>query len=313
MQAGTATIGDFARGGTPVRAVAPEAVPAMAAFKADDGESIRVWRLGAGRPVVLLHGLTCSHRDWNDAACALSKSHEVFAWEARAHRPGAPQGAEPPSVGRMARDLANLIDHFGLVDAVLVGHSMGASVALEYLRQHGSARVAGVCLIDHSPRVVASREWRLGARGGSLLAMGFRLAAALGADLSSVALRALGLAPKALREEPDQAAATRHTPARDNVESLGRIMQSILAADHRDVLQSVSVPVFAVFGGASPLYRRVPLARYYAKVVANFRGVVYDEAGHSPHREAPGRFVSDLLAFIEESVSRPMHGAPTGA
>lgn len=313
MQAGTATIEDFARTGAPVRAFAPEAVPAMATFTADDGEPIRVWRLGGGRPVVLLHGLTCSHRDWSDAARALSGSHEVFAWEARAHRLGAPRGAEPPSVGRMARDLANLIDHFALVDAVLVGHSMGASVALEYLRQHGSERVAGVCLVDHSPRVVASREWRLGARGAALLATGFRLAAALGADLSGVALRALGLAPKAVPEESNPAAATRDALARENVESLGQIMQSILAADHRDVLQSVSVPVLAVFGGASPLYRRVPLARYYAKVVANFRGVVYDEAGHSPHREAPGRFVSDLLAFIEESVSRPMHRAPSGA
>src|SRR5512147_2911458 len=100
MQAGTATIEDFARGGAPARAFAPEAVPAMKTFTADDGEPIRVWRLGAGRPVVLLHGLTCSHRDWNDAARALSGSHEVFAWEARAHRPGAPRGAEPPSVGR---------------------------------------------------------------------------------------------------------------------------------------------------------------------------------------------------------------------
>jgi len=303
MQAGTATIGDFARGGAPVRAVAPEAVPAMAAFTADDGEPIRVWRLGIGRPVVLLHGLTCSHRDWSEAARALSRSHEVFAWEARAHRAGAAAGAEAPSIGRMARDLANLIDHFDLADAFLVGHSMGAAVALEYLRQHGSAKVAGVCLVDHSPRLVASRDWRLGARGASILATGLRLAAALGADLSGVALRALGLAPKAVPEEPDQAASTRDALARENVDSLARIMESVLAADHRDVLPRIPVPVFAVFGGASPLYSRVPLARYYESVVANARSVVYKEAGHSPHREVPGRFVADLLAFIGENVA----------
>jgi pimeloyl-ACP methyl ester carboxylesterase len=306
MQAGAAAIDEFARSSAATHAVAREAAPALSTFVADDGEAIRVWRLGAGRPVILLHGLTCSHRDWSDAARVLARTHEVFAWEARAHRADTPRGKDAPSVDRMARDLANLIDHFGIAGAVVVGHSMGAAVALEYLRQRGSARVAGMCLVDHSPRLVDSRDWRLGARGGSLLARCLRFAAALGTDASGVALRALGIAPKAMPAAPDRSAAARNALGRENVASLGRLMQSLLAVDHRDVLASVTVPVFAVFGGASPLYRRVPLARYYESIVADIRSVVYREAGHSPHREVPGRFVADLLAFIEESVSRSL-------
>ena len=313
MQAGTVTIGSFTGHGGATRAHGSVAVPAMATFVADDGEPLRVWRLGAGRPIILLHGLTCSHRDWSDAARSLATSHEVFAWEARAHGVREASGVAEPTVSRMAQDLANLIEHFGLRNAVLVGHSMGGAVALEYLRQFGSARIGAVCLVDHSPRLIATREWRLGVRGGSLLAKCLRGAAALGADVSGIALRLLGLASKSVPEESDEAAAVRDALARRNVRSLGHMMQSVLAADHRELLARIDVPVFAVFGGASPLYGRVPLARYYASVIANFRSVVYEEAGHSPHREMPGRFVADLLSFIDEAVSRTMHAAMRSA
>jgi pimeloyl-ACP methyl ester carboxylesterase len=313
MQAGIATIEDFAQIRDAPRAVVRKAAPAMATFLADDGEPIRVWRLGAGRPVVLLHGLTCSHRDWEDAARTLAQSHEVFAWQARAHHTDEPRGSDTPDIARMARDLANLIEHFDLPRVVLVGHSMGAAIVLEYLQRFGSAHVVGICLVDHSPRLAPASDWQLGVRGGSALSRALGAAAALGTDLSGLALRALGLPRKAVPEESERLVAERDALAPANVRALGRIMQSLLAADHREVLHRIDVPVLGVFGGASPLYRRVPLAHYYESVVANIRSVVYDDAGHSPHREMPRRFVADLLAFIEDTVSRSMHAFATPA
>lgn len=303
MLAGTAAFEGFAAAHDVARVAAPAAVPAMAGFVADDGEPIRVWRLGAGRPVILLHGLTCSHRDWAEAARLLAPSHEVFAWEARSHGPLARRGTDEPGIARMARDLEILLGHFGLRDAVVVGHSMGAAVALEHLRRYGSARVAALCLVDHSPRLVASRGWRFGVPGAAFLARSLRLAAALGAEAGGLALRALAVACKDVPEEPRAAAAERDACARRNMRSLARILETVLAADHREVLARIDVPVLGVFGGASPLYARVPLTRYYAAAIADFRGLTYPGAGHSPHREAPARFAADLAAFIAGAVA----------
>src|SRR4030095_7888326 len=84
--------------------------------------------------------------------------HCVLAWDARGH------GSCRPVIGsitlaRLACDLAEMLDHFGLERPVLVGHSMGALTLMQYLHSYGTERVAAVALIDQSPRIVTAAAW----------------------------------------------------------------------------------------------------------------------------------------------------------
>jgi pimeloyl-ACP methyl ester carboxylesterase len=97
---------------------------------------------GEGTAVVLLHGLTATHRYVVMGSRALERSgHRVIAYDARGH--GRSQPAEPYDYPALAEDLARVLDERGLDAAVLAGASMGA---------HTIARFA----IDHPERVRAA-------------------------------------------------------------------------------------------------------------------------------------------------------------
>src|SRR3954447_12559159 len=97
---------------------------------------------GEGTPVVLLHGLTATHRYVVMGSRALERSgHRVIAYDARGH--GRSDPAEPYDYPALAADLERVLDERGIHRAVLAGASMGA---------HTIARFA----IDHPERVLAA-------------------------------------------------------------------------------------------------------------------------------------------------------------
>jgi non-heme chloroperoxidase len=106
---------------------------------------------GAGQPVVLIHGYPLSGRAWDKQVPALLEAgHRVITYDRR----GFGQSSQP-AVGyaydTFAADLATLLDHLDLWDAVLVGHSMGTGEVTRFLGTYGSARVAKGVLVAPIP------------------------------------------------------------------------------------------------------------------------------------------------------------------
>jgi pimeloyl-ACP methyl ester carboxylesterase len=117
---------------------------------------LHVVEAGEGTPVVLLHGLTASHRYVVHGSKALERSgHRVVAYDARGH------GASPPGdrydYGALCADLVALLDDRGLDRAVLAGASMGAHTALR-LALEDPARVAGLVVITPAHHPDAPRD-----------------------------------------------------------------------------------------------------------------------------------------------------------
>jgi pimeloyl-ACP methyl ester carboxylesterase len=100
---------------------------------------------GEGRPVVLLHGLTATHRYVVHGSRALERSgHRVVSNDARGHGASAPQAVyDYPS---LTADLEELRDVLGIERAVLAGASMGAHTLLRFALERPE-RVAGVVAI----------------------------------------------------------------------------------------------------------------------------------------------------------------------
>lgn len=126
----------------------------MTHFFADDGEKIHFQISGEGRPLLMLHGWTSSHQEWFPFLALLAGRHRVIRWDARGHGGHRLICDTPPTVQRMANDLRNLIEHLDLHDAVAVGHSMGALTLWQYIQEFGCDRLAKVCFIDQSPKLV---------------------------------------------------------------------------------------------------------------------------------------------------------------
>jgi pimeloyl-ACP methyl ester carboxylesterase len=117
---------------------------------AADGVALAVheWpgRGPASRTIVGIHGLTANHRCWVSVAEVLSPDYRLVTYDLRGRgdsdKPGTGYSLEVHG-----RDLAGLLDHLGLRSAVLMGHSLGAAIALRFAVTH-PARVRKLVLID---------------------------------------------------------------------------------------------------------------------------------------------------------------------
>jgi len=93
-------------------------------------------RRGAGRPLVLIHGLGGTWRSWDPVLDALAAHREVIAVDL----PGfgeSPPLATAPTVAALADALEEFLDAQDLRGAAVAGSSLGARLALE-LARHGS-------------------------------------------------------------------------------------------------------------------------------------------------------------------------------
>jgi len=106
---------------------------------------------GSGQPVVLIHGYPLDGHSWEkQVPVLLDAGKRVIAYDRR----GFGHSSQPTTgydYDTFAADLAALLDHLDLHDAVLVGHSMGTGEVTRYLGTRGSARVAKGVLVSPIP------------------------------------------------------------------------------------------------------------------------------------------------------------------
>jgi pimeloyl-ACP methyl ester carboxylesterase/quercetin dioxygenase-like cupin family protein len=129
-----------------------------------DSAEIHVEVVGEGIPVVLIHGLGLSSALWNRVREALGPGYKLVLVDLRGTgRSRELEGAEL-SLQRWAEDIEVLLRRLELDPAVLVGHSLGASIALKVaLEQPDDVR--GLVLIgaeanlsNLAPRMLAAAE-----------------------------------------------------------------------------------------------------------------------------------------------------------
>jgi pimeloyl-ACP methyl ester carboxylesterase len=100
---------------------------------------------GEGLPVVLLHGLTATHRYVVMGSRSLERSgHRVITYDARGH--GASEPGDSYDYATLAGDLGRVMDDCSVEKAVLAGASMGAHTLLRYALDN-PGRVAGLVAI----------------------------------------------------------------------------------------------------------------------------------------------------------------------
>jgi lipase len=119
---------------------------------------IAVSRAGGGAdPVVCLHGITAQSRAFTSAARIVGPARGLVGVDLRGRgdsdKPGSGYGLEAH-----AGDVIRVLDHLGLEDATIAGHSMGAFVALRTALAYPD-RVRALVLLDGGwPRVEAPSQ-----------------------------------------------------------------------------------------------------------------------------------------------------------
>ena len=139
--------------------------------RADDGAELTVWTAdptgssSTDVPMLLVHGFSLDHTTWRPMAELLvARGVRVIAPDLRGHGQSA-LGTIPPTLDRMVADLVNILDDLGVPTVHLVGHSLGAVVALAgRVDDQLGPRLASVTSIAGTEQAVQNPVMRLGAR-----------------------------------------------------------------------------------------------------------------------------------------------------
>ncbi|HET6966350.1 MAG TPA: alpha/beta hydrolase [Acidimicrobiales bacterium] len=268
---------------------------------ATDGGSIHVVERGQGRPLLLIHGVTLQAGVWAPQFNLLADRYRVLAMDVRGH--GRSTAGEDGFGRRIAaRDVASVLDHFGLEGAVVVGHSMGGMILMEFAGDFPDLldkRVAGLVFMDTAayqvlPKIALPVVQALGRRVRTRYESGRPVPdRPMGEDdLSWVMTRlAFGARPSAR--------------AVDEVRRYGaEVPQStalpswidILDHDAREALAATSTPSM-ILVGSRDLLTPVAGARRIAQFLPHARLEVLKGCGHQLMQERPLEFARLLDDF----------------
>jgi pimeloyl-ACP methyl ester carboxylesterase len=167
----------------------------------------RARRGGSKAPVLLLHGLASNLTRWSEFVerTTLAEERDVVRVDLRGHGDSPTRGRI--GLERWSDDLLALLDAEGASRAVLVGHSLGAQVALACAARAPN-RVAALVLIDPVFRSALRGRWKWLARAAPL----FAAAAAVVRGLNALGLRRRRIPPLDLRALDELARASLGSP-----------------------------------------------------------------------------------------------------
>jgi pimeloyl-ACP methyl ester carboxylesterase len=253
---------------------------------------------GAGTPVILIHGIAASLRDWDDLIPELTpRGYACYALDLLGH-------GDSPKIHSRGYQMDWLLDHFfhwmkslRLTEpAILIGHSLGGYMAMEYARRV-SAWTRGLVLINPFYSIsqlpfLLRRTYKrphlssfiVGRTPGWM----FRLIV----DMTSMAM---GHSSGALHSLPERIRAqtaldyTRTDPG----------VYNIINNEHdlTDVLSSISIPSLVVWGE-----RDQTLApSSFPKLVNQMPRAVGRSirAGHVPHQSNPDEFNQMVFEYLK--------------
>jgi N-formylmaleamate deformylase len=115
-----------------------------------NGQRIAITRFGQGPALVMLHGIGSRGTSWLPIADRLAQHYDVIAIDQRGHG----ESSHPEQgylISDYADDLAGVLDQLRLEKPLIMGHSLGGMVALDWARRH-PGRAAALVIEDSSMR-----------------------------------------------------------------------------------------------------------------------------------------------------------------
>ena len=271
----------------------------MATFTAKDGTTLFYNDWGAGRPVVFSHGWPLSADAFEDQMFFLaSRGYRAIAHDRRGHGRSS-QPWDGNDLDTYADDLAELVAHLDLRDAIHVGHSTGGGEVTRYIGRHGTGRVAKAVLIGAIPPVMIKSDKN---PGGTPMEAFDGLRAGVLADRSAF-FRDLTLpfygynrpgakVSEGVRESFWLQSMMAGLPA------CYFCIKAFSETDLTEDLKRIDVPTLVLHGDDDQIVPIADSALLSSKIIRDAKLVVYEGAPHGMCTTLKDRVNAELLAFI---------------
>jgi sigma-B regulation protein RsbQ len=257
--------------------------------------NVRVVGTGIRRPVVLAHGFGCDSSIWRSVVPLLADQHPVVLFDA-VGAGGSDSAAYDPArhsdLGGYADDLVEILEALDLRDALVVGHSVAASVAV-LAAPRAAGRIGALALLAPNPRFVDDPA--TGYRGGFSREDVDGLLTALSHNYGGWAA---AMAPVIVGnpERPGLSRQLADSLCRMDPAIATQFAAATFLSDCRDALPAVDVPTL-VLQCTDDALAPTEVGRYVQQALPHGELLVLRATGHCPHLSAPRETAAALLGW----------------
>jgi len=241
-----------------------------------------------GLPVLLVHGFPDSWRSYEQVLSYLPKSYHVFAISLRGHG-----NSDKPAKGYFpkdfAADIAAFIKAFSLPPAIVVGHSMGATITQQFVISYpelvrGIVLEGAIVSFNDRKEMVDFKEM--------VNELQDPMDTAIAREFQKSTLA------NPIAEEYFDLLLSESMKVKANVWK-GVWEGLITTANYRKKIGRIKKPALIIWGDKDNFGPRAD-QEFLAFAIEGAQLIIYEGTGHSLHWEEPLRFSKDLTKFIEE-------------
>ncbi len=264
----------------------------------------------SGRPLILIPGLGSGAWVWRDTIRHLRRDHVIYAVTLSGF-----DGTPPPEhrkglLDRALDSLSTLIRKHRIDHPVLIGHSLGGTLALRFAEKHGSL-LAGVVAVDGLPVFPGMQDLTADQRKGRAAMMKMRLAGMTTEQFQAQQLRYMQFVGV---RAPQLAKRCARLQAPSDPRTVAEYMAEDLTVDYRPGLENITVPVLEIVPYNAPDAKRaeamgrdgmtkaakVKLYRSLLSGVSHLEVVAMAPSRHFVMLDQPQRFRAVLSDFLSQ-------------
>ena len=271
----------------------------MSYFTLKNSEKLYYEDVGNGPDtLVMMHGWTSSHDIYEVPVSKLKDKARCIFYDHRGHGGSKDANKEMPTMETLASDLNEIITGLSLSNVTLTGWSMGAGVALNYVRLYGCGALKQIVLCDMTPKQLNDEEWKLGLYQGAFTEEDMKRDE--GKDFYTLYKAfAIGAIPK-LKKVPSfllkKPLKEKLAACDENV--LRSLSRSMKEQDNRDVPGMITVPLTYFYADPGSLFSPKLAEWYRDHVNTPFRSVRFPESDHMLVTNDPDRFADSVAGLL---------------
>jgi 3-oxoadipate enol-lactonase len=242
--------------------------------------------IGKGHPILFIHGLGSSSRDWEMQIPFFSKHYQVITLDLRGHG----QSQKPPgpySMSLFAKDVAELVKLLGIVPVHVVGISLGGMIAFQ-LGVDYPELVKSLVIVNSGPEVVVRTmkdRWNVFMRFATVRLLGMRK---MGEVLSK------RLFPKAEQSDTQKLFVERW--AENDTRAYVDTLRAIVGWSVSDRIHKITLPTLIV--AADGDYTSVSAKEAFVSRMPQAELVVIRDSRHATPVDSPEKFNETVMSFL---------------
>ena len=270
-------------------------------FVQGDGTRIYYKDWGNGQPIIFHHGWPLSADDWDaQMLFFLSKGYRVIAHDRRGHGRSS-QTAFGNDMDTYVKDVAQLVSHLDLRDAIHVGHSTGGGEVARYVARADVGRVFKAVLVSAVTPIMLKSDRNL---GGTPIEVFDKMRESLIRDRSQFYLDLpsgpfFGFNRAGVKTSQGLIYNWWRQGMMGGAKAHYDCIEAFSETDFTEDLKAMDVPVLILHGDDDQIVPFADSAPLAANLVRNAMVRVYEGGPHGLCQTAPDLINRDVLAFIK--------------